>query len=328
MEGSTLTDTSRGGAGGAAGAAARFAAELCGEARIGLGCMGLTGIYGFVARERAIDTLHAALDRGVRLFDTAALYASGANEELLGEVLGHRRNIVIVTKFGLYEQADGSLARDSSPGSIRASVEASLRRVRRECLDLVLQHRPDPAVPDCAVAETVSVLVKEGKVAAFGLSGTPIERLKAWPPTLPVSAVQNELSLCAPEAGDEPQSAMAAGAVFMAYAPLGRGLLAGSRPGSHGDLRLRMPGFVNLGEGGTARQMATLDGVARRRAVPAARVALAWLLARSSNVVAIPGCRSPSQVEDALGGDMRLTSQEVSELDRALGAPAAPSHRP
>ena len=298
---------------------AQLAIKLCGEARVGLGCMGLTGIYGAVSPESAADTLHAALDAGIMLFDTAALYASGANEEMLGKVLGRRRDINVVTKFGLYEGANGALLRDSRPSTIRASVEASLRRLRRDRLDLVLQHRPDPAVPDHIVAETVSALIKEGKVAAFGLSGKGTDRLQSWPLDPPIIAVQNELSLATPHRQGEPSLVMASGAVFMTYAPLGRGLLTGSRPGPHGDLRLEIPGFQKTGVGTLDGPMSVLKNLAERLGTPQSRIALAWLLAKCGNVIAIPGCRSRIQVEEIMAYCNILVSQaELAKLDNAI----------
>ena len=115
------------------------AISLAGERRIGLGCMALTGIYGAVGRDQAVATLTAALDYGVTLFDTAPLYGNGANETLLGEMLGGRPNSTIVTKFGLYADSGGRLYRDSRPETIRQSVEASLRRLKRDRIDLLLQ---------------------------------------------------------------------------------------------------------------------------------------------------------------------------------------------
>jgi len=299
--------------------AARYAHELAGDRRIGLGCIGLSGIYGPVSKERAIDTLYAALDEGLTLFDTAALYASGANEELIGSVLGKRPEVAIVTKFGLYVNSDGALVRDSSPRTIRTSVEASLRRLRRERIDLLLQHRSDPSVSDEVVAETVAALASEGKVAAFGLSGTEPARVSSWSRIPNIHAVQNELSLANPLRSDEPEIMLSVGAVFMAFAPLGRGLLTKSSPGRDGDLRAGMVEFTETASGACLRIIDVVSKVAARRETCNAAVALAWLLAKSPNIIAIPGCRSRAQVcETASGSKLTLSDAELAELEESL----------
>ncbi len=299
--------------------AARYACELTGDRRIGLGCIGLTGIYGPVSKERAIDTLYAALDEGLTLFDTAALYASGANEELIGSVLGQRPEVAIVTKFGLYVNSDGALVRDSSPRTIRASVEASLRRLRRERIDLLLQHRSDPSISDDLVAETVAALASEGKVAAFGLSGTDAARVSSWSRIPNIRAVQNELSLANPLRSHEPEIMLSVGAVFIAFAPLGRGLLTKSSPGRDGDLRAGMAGFAETVSGAYLRIIDVVSDVAARHETCKAAVALAWLLAKSPNIIAIPGCRSRAQVcETASGSKLTLSDAELAELEESL----------
>jgi len=158
--------------------AASLAAELAGPSRLALGCMGLAGVYGPVADDVARATLRAALSEGVRLFDAAPLYGDGLAETLLGELLA-REPVAVVTKFGLSTVADGSLVRDSRPKTVRASVEASLRRLRRERIDVLLQHRPDPNVPDEDVADLLARLVDEGKALHVGLSAAPIARARA-----------------------------------------------------------------------------------------------------------------------------------------------------
>lgn len=299
--------------------AVRRACELAGDRRVGLGCMGLTGIYGPISKERAIDTLHAALDEGLTLFDTAALYASGANEELVGSVLGRRPGIAIITKFGLHANSDGILVRDSSPPAIRASVEASLRRLKRERIDLLLQHRPDPSIPDDVVAETVAALAAEGKIAAFGLSGTDAARVSSWPSHPDIHAVQNELSLANPTRSGEPGIVLSAGVVFMAFAPLGRGLLTRSSAGGEGDLRASMAGFVEAASSTGPRIVDVVAELAARRETSAAAVSLAWLLAKSPNVIAIPGCRSRAQVNETTSGSLlTLSDGELVELEAAL----------
>ncbi|WP_111734323.1 aldo/keto reductase [Roseovarius amoyensis] len=271
------------------------AIALAGKRRIGLGCMALTGIYGAVGREQAVATITAALDNGVTLFDTAPLYGNGANEKLLGEVLCGLPNATIVTKFGLYSDAGGSLYRDSRPEAIRQSVETSLRRLKRDRLDLLLQHRSDPDTPDDDVQACIEDLISAGKVGEFGLSSVSADQIAGRPVAHTLGAVQNELSLVTGQKIEEVAAAMARGACFMAFSPLGRGILTGSKPSQPDDLRTSMVAFAQRSTSGHPHR----DGYGVEMEVGelvSARRALAWVLAQGANVVAIPGCRSPSQV--------------------------------
>lgn len=293
------------------------AASAAGPARIGLGCMALTGIYGAIDGDVAQATIHAALDLGIRVFDTAALYADGANEDLLGQTIGGRDDVFVVTKFGLSAGCDGALVRNSSPDAMRASVDASLRRLRKERIDLLLQHRPDPTTDDTVVAGVATDLMREGKIAAFGLSGSAPERAEEFGSVIPVVAMQNELSLASPERQNEPAILDQAGAMFMAYAPLGRGLLTG-RSGNvsvPGDLRERMPQFQDDAKKANLERLAVVDEIAAKHATSRVGVALAWTLHAGSNVVPIPGARSPEQVRTAImAADLALTSDEMLRL--------------
>lgn len=271
------------------------AISLAGERRIGLGCMALTGIYGAVGREQAVATLSAALDNGVTLFDTAPLYGNGANEVLLGDVLVGRPDATIVTKFGLYADSEGGLYRDSRPETIRQSVDASLRRLKRDRIDLLLQHRIDPETPDDDVQACIEELVSAGKVGEFGISNVSADQIAGRPIARTFGAVQNELSLVTGQKIEEVAAAMGRGACFMAFSPLGRGILTGSKPSQPDDLRTSMLAFAQrsnsgcpLGDGPNV-EIDAGEFVSARRA-------LAWVLAQGANVVALPGCRSPSQV--------------------------------
>lgn len=268
---------------------------LAGERRIGLGCMALTGIYGSVSREQAIATIIAALDHGVTLFDTAPLYGNGANETLLGDVLRGRPDMTIVTKFGLYADAGGSLHRNSRPEMIRQSVEASLTRLRRDRIDLLLQHRADPETPDDDVQACIEDLISAGKVVEFGMSGVSAEQIARWPMPCALGAVQNELSLATGPKIEEIAAAAKRGACFMAFSPLGRGILTGSKLSQPDDLRTSMAAFAQIFASGCAHGGSSNPGTKAGEQASASR-ALAWVLAQGANVVAIPGCRSPGHV--------------------------------
>ena len=288
---------------------------LAGERRIGLGCMALTGIYGAVGREQAVATLAAALDNGVTLFDTAPLYGNGANETLLGDVLGGRPDTHIVTKFGLYADAAGSLYRDSRPETIRQSVEASLRRLKRDRIDLLLQHRTDPETPVDEVQACIEDLISAGKVGEFGISSVSAGQIAGWPMAPTLGAVQNELSMVTGQKIEEVAAAMTRGACFMAFSPLGRGILTGSKPSQPGDLRTSMLAFVQRSTiGCTYGDGSGVDTEVGELA--SARRALAWVLAQGANVVAIPGCRSPSQVSvifDDLDGSSAVHASKIQD---------------
>jgi aryl-alcohol dehydrogenase-like predicted oxidoreductase len=299
------------------GLGANVAVSAAGAIRIGLGCMALTGIYGAVDRNAAEATIYAALDGGIRLFDTAALYADGANEELLGRTIGGRDDVFVVTKFGLFGGSEGTLVRDSSPDAMRASVDASLRRLRRDQIDLLLQHRPDPRADDAVVAGVAVDLMREGKIAAFGLSGSTPMRAEEFVRSIPMTAMQNELSLAKPERQNELETLDRACMMFMAYAPLGRGLLTGrlGNVAMPGDLRERMPQFQNDAADANLDQLAVVDEIAANHATSRAAVALAWTLHAGGNVVPIPGARSPEQVRTAIAAaNLVLTSDEMLRL--------------
>ena len=201
-----------------------------GATRIGLGCMALTGIYGPIGRGKAIAVIRRAFDLGVDHYDTAELYGPYINEELLADALGPRsREVRIATKFG-YRLEGGRIAGlDSSPHAIRRAVEGSLRRLRRERIDLLYQHRPDPHIPVEDVVGTMSKLVKEGKVADLGLCATDHATLERARAIHPIAAVQNSYSLIDREAEAGVLPALSDHrTAFVAYSPLARGILAGA----------------------------------------------------------------------------------------------------
>ena len=304
--------------------AAGCAARVAGTTRIGLGCMALTGLYGQISRSEAKETILGALASGVRLFDTAPLYGNGENETLLGEVLGRKPKICIVTKFGLSIGNTGRMYRDSSPRMIRRSVEGSLQRLRRQRIDLLLQHRPDGRTPDEDVAGVVAELVQEGKVDRFGLSSTTLMRARRLEQMVPVSAVENELSLLsATSEGRNPNDFERMGLAYLAYSPLARGALTSVVPRTiddKDDYRSRLPHFTTRYGGLISIVLAAVAKCAVRHHVDPSAVCLAWVLARGESVVAIPGARSPEQVAAALkAANVVLATEEIQGLDDLRG---------
>lgn len=278
--------------------AARLATKFAGPRRLVVGTMGLAGVYGPVPTDIARQTIRAALDSGVALFDTAPLYGNGTAEHLLGSELAGQ-DAAIVTKFGLAVDRNGKLIRDSRPASIRRSVETSLRRLRRDQIDILLQHRSDPEVADAEVAGVMQRLVEEGKVAQVGLSDCSLARATKMGAAAPIRAIQNELSAASEILpGETAADFSAAGLLLMAYSPLARGLLARTQPRLFpaGDHR------ASIGSLGDARQTAMLD-----RAVPRLsrfanmtrpQAAIRWVLDQGANVLAVLGARSPEHIRE------------------------------
>ena len=294
---------------------------------IGLGCMPMSQSYGPADEKESIATLHRAIALGCNFFDTAEVYGPFANEELLGRAFkDRRREVVIATKFGFKFKDGKQLARqtDSSPASIRAAVEGSLRRLQTDYIDLLYQHRVDRAVPMEDVAGTVGDLVREGKVRYFGLSEAGIANIRRAHAVHPVSALQSEYSLW--ERNLEPEIIPVLrelGIGLVPFAPLGRGFLteavkrAEEYPETdhrHGDARYQGKNFdINQRAAAIVREIANEAG-----ATPG-QVAIAWLLAKGDNIVPIPGTKRRAHLEENLGADtVRLDSAQIERLDIAM----------
>ena len=277
---------------------------------LGLGCMGMSAFYKTGADAAECEaTLIEALERGVSLFDTAEVYGPYTNEELLGRVLaGARRDrAVIATKFGFdCGNATNPWALDSRPDHIRRVVEQSLRRLRTDRIDLLYQHRVDPAVPIEDVVGAMAELVQAGKVRYLGLSEASPATLRRAHAVHPISALQSEYSLW--ERGVE-QAILPAcrelGIGFVPYSPLGRGFLAGQRAQA-ADLpedgsRRSHPRFQEGNYAANLRLLEKLEGVgARNRSTPG-QVALAWLLAQGPDIVPIFGTTRRTRLQENLG---------------------------
>lgn len=291
---------------------------------LGLGCMGMSQSYGPNPgpRQEMIDVLRGAVDAGVTFFDTAEVYGPYVNEELVGEALEPVRDqVVIATKFG-WDIRDGKMVGlNSHPDQIRAVAEASLRRLRTDSIDLLYQHRVDPAVPIEEVAGTVGELVAAGKVRHFGLSEASSATIRAAHATFPVTAVQSEYSLWTrdPEA-DVLATLGELGIGFVPFSPLGKGVFTGTVDATTKfdatDIRSRVPRF---GEGNLAANSAIVDRVvhlAQAKGCAPGQVALAWLLAQRPWIVPIPGTRRMSRVEENNGSTaVALSADETAELD-------------
>ena len=293
---------------------------------LGLGCMGMSQSFGPPPpREEMIAFLRAAVDHGVTLFDTAEVYGPFHNEDLVGEALEPvRDDVVIATKFGFaFDENGRQTGVTSRPESIRAAVDGSLRRLRTDTIDLLYQHRVDPAVPIEDVAGTVAELVAAGKVRHFGMSEAGVGTIRRAHAVQPVTALQSEYSLF----WREPEEAILPaleelGIGFVPFSPLGRGLLTGqltaeSRFGE-GDIRSTLPRFQAEVLAANLALVDLVRAVADRAGATLGQVALAWLLSRKPWVVPIPGTRRLERLDENLGSaGLELSAEDLADLDEA-----------
>ena len=292
---------------------------------IGLGCMGMSYAYGPAGdRREMIALIRAAVDRGVTLFDTAEIYGPYTNEDLVGEALAPvRERVVIATKFG-FGIVDGKQSGlDSRPENIRAVAEASLRRLRIETIDLFYQHRVDPAVPIEDVAGAVRELIKAGKVRHFGLSEASARTIRRAHAVQPVTALQSEYSLW----WREPETTVLPtleelGIGFVPFSPLGRGFLTGKidehTPFASDDFRNQVPRFTPEARKANQALINELAAIAARLRATPAQLALAWLLARNTWIVPIPGTTKLQRLEENLGAAaIDLAPEDLRAIDSA-----------
>lgn len=305
----------------------------------GLGCMGMSEFYGPGDRAASRATLDRALELGVTLFDTADIYGSGDNEEFLSDfVRANRERVVLATKFGIVRKAEDPRYRgiDNSPEYIRAAVDASLRRLGVDTIDLYYMHRRDPRVPIEETVGTMAELVDQGKVRALGLSEVTGAELRAAHAVHPIAAVQSEWSLFSRDVERTAVSAAAElGVAFVPYSPLGRGFLTGSFATASeltdGDFRRHMPRFTGDNAEHNAALLAPVHAVAEARDLTAAQVALAWVHSRARahglSVVPIPGTRRPARlIENVAAAGVELTADELAVLEPIAERVAGPRY--
>jgi aryl-alcohol dehydrogenase-like predicted oxidoreductase len=292
---------------------------------IGLGIMGLSFGYGpATERSHAIDLIRAAFDLGVTFFDTAEAYGA-ANEELLGEaVASFRDEVVLATKFGWKDGNAKTGELDSRPERIRLVAEQSLKRLRTDRIDLFYQHRVDPEVPIEDVAGTVRDLIVEGKVRHFGLSEAGVETIRRAHAVQPVAALQSEYSMFTrdPEAEILP-TLDELGIGFVPFSPLGKGFLTGKIGANttfgEGDIRNTLPRFQGEAREANQRIAESITGIAARKGVTPAQIALAWLLAQKPWIVPIPGTTKLYRLQENVGAaHVNLAADDLREIDDVL----------
>lgn len=293
---------------------------------LGLGCMGMSWAYGPSDRAACLKLLRDAVDLGVTFFDTAEVYGPFVNEELVGEALKPVRDkVVIATKFGFaIGQQPGSLTGvNSRPDHIREVVDASLKRLQIDEIDLLYQHRVDPDVPIEDVAGTVGDLIKAGKVKHFGLSEASADTLRRAHAVQPVSALQSEYSLWTrdPETQVLP-TLEELGIGFVPYSPLGRGFLTGALKDAAldpTDYRNTSPRFTGDAKAQNTRAVDALSDIARAKGVTPAQLALAWLLAQKPWIVPIPGTRHLNRLkENIASAEVTLSAADLSDIENVI----------
>ena len=294
---------------------------------VGLGCMGLSfGLGPAVERTDAIALIRSAVELGVTFFDTAEVYGPFTNEEVVGEALiPFRDDVVIATKFGFNLDADGTQHQDpplnSRPEHIKEVVDASLRRLRTDRIDLLYQHRVDPSVPIEDVAGAVRRLIEDGKVIHWGLSEAGVDVIRRAHAVQPVTALQSEYSLWWREPEEEILQVLdELGIGFVPFSPLGKGFLTGkideTTSFDENDFRNTVPRFSPDARKANQALVERIGEFASKKDATPAQIALAWVLAQRPWIVPIPGTTKLHRLEENVGAvNVELTAEDLRELD-------------
>jgi aryl-alcohol dehydrogenase-like predicted oxidoreductase len=292
---------------------------------IGLGCMGMSQSYGPADEAESIKTLHRSIDLGCTFLDTAEVYGPYTNEDLLGRALGSKRaQVTIATKFGFRVENGKPNGTDSRPEHIREVVEASLKRLRTDHIDLLYQHRIDPKVPVEDVAGAVGELVREGKVRFFGLSEAGVSNIRKAHAVHPISALQSEYSLWERNLEQDVIPLLTELKIgLVPFSPLGRGFLTGAVKRAEDypadDFRRNDPRYQGANYDANVAAAGAVHDIAAEKHATAGQIALAWLLHKGSFIVPIPGTKRRTYLEENVAAaSISLTPKEMTTLDDAL----------
>jgi aryl-alcohol dehydrogenase-like predicted oxidoreductase len=295
---------------------------------IGLGCMSLSGVYGASSDDDGIALIRDALDHGITFLDTSDAYGAGHNETIVGKAIkGRRGEIVLATKFGNVGGRGGKFA-DGRPEFVMTSCEASLKRLRVEVIDLYYQHRIDPDVPIEDTVGAMARLVQQGKVRALGLSEASPKTIRRAQAVHPIAAVQNEFSLLyRNEAAETLRTTRELKIAFVAYSPLGRGLLTGvvEDPNrmAETDARRRHPRFAAENIAANLKLVDRIKAIAAGKDCTPGQLVLAWLLAQGNDIVPIPGTKHTARLAENIGAlSVRLSAADLAAIEQAVPAGA------
>jgi aryl-alcohol dehydrogenase-like predicted oxidoreductase len=287
----------------------------------GLGCMGMSGMYGAVDEKESIATIHAALDRGIQLLDTGDFYGMGHNEMLLGRALqGRRDQAVLSVKFGSMRAPDGSwIGIDSRPAAVKNFCAYSLARLGTGYIDIYRPSRLDPAVPIEETVGAIADLVKAGYVRAIGLSEAGPETIRRAHAIHPIADLQIEYAMVTRTLEREILPVLRElGIGVTAYGVLSRGLLSGSEPQAQGDLRAHLPRFTGANYQNNRQLVEALGAIAGRKGITTAQLAMAWVVAQGEDIVPLAGARTRQQLDEILGAfTVELTPEERFAIDAA-----------
>ena len=289
---------------------------------LGLGCMGMSQFYGPRDDAESTATLERAIDLGLDFFDTADIYGTGHNEELVGKVMRkHRNRVIIATKFGNLVLPDGTRAINGRPEYVRSACDASLKRLGVDHVDLYYQHRVDKNVPIEETVGAMADLVRQGKVRYLGLSEASAKTVRRAHAVHPISALQSEYSLWTRDYEDEVIPTLRElGVGFVPFSPLGRGLLSGALSELPADdMRRKIsPRFEGDNLDRNLKVVARLKEIAQEKGITPSQLALAWVLAQGDDIVPIPGTKRRKYLEENIAAaDVKLSKSDLARIEDA-----------